>query len=881
MRYIASVISAVLLCSSIHTAVLSAEPRAGASVQDEAESLLSAIGMAGTNTNAYELTRAQFAEMLSGVYRDNADYSQTQYFVDVPAGYKYASVINLLTAHGVISDINQKRLYPESPISYNEASAWLCRMLGFGAIYESRGYSDKEYYALAGTEGLFKNVKVDNASSAITRDNAVIMLFNAIQSDVIEVDLSSVNVSYTRNKNNLLYSVFDIQKMKGVVEAMGDVRLDGNLTVGKNTVIIDGISLSVDDSIKNKCTELAGYNVNAYYDYKEDVLVSLSDSNKSTTITIDAKDIIEFESDSVSYYNASGAKKTTRFLKTSHIILNGRPCAGLTNNELDFDVGSVTLIASDGGDYDTVIIKKYDTIVVKSIIPSAYSIYDKYGALDIKDLDYNEDYVIYDTDGRDIGFAGVQNGMVLSVAASKEKYPHYEMIASSKLVNGSLQSISTDDDGVYFDIDGKLYPVVQSYYGYCIANNSLPQLGTKGDFLLDAFGNIAGLSNQNNEGFTCGVLRKCYYDDDKEKYTAQIFTETGAFVKYDLSTGKNDTIKLNNSNAYAAELTASGDPYVIRYKLNRENEITAIEKADNLNNGKTDGLRTLYDATQSVEYRKSEYSFEGKVSISSNAKVFIIPIGQNAGNEDYYFIKNADYFSNGTTYSRQLQVYATRGDQLAGDIVAYHLESAGTISNSSNMGVLMDVYGGLDRDGNATNIFTVLRDGKEYTLTAAEGTDLNNTYYLMNNSGNSYTDSESHRVERGDLIRYASNGLGEVTKIELVYDASEHLFMGVNGSTRQDYLGTYTNYFRMSSGNVLYMNEGFIKVQVGSNIEYHMPSKFNITYVDMENGKKGEIRAGTEADILSEDMSPERYSYVVMRLKNGDPSSMIVYNYTR
>ena len=108
--------------------------------------------------------------------------------------------------------------------------------------------------------------------------------------------------------------------------------------------------------------------------------------------------------------------------------------------------------------------------------------------------------------------------------------------------------------------------------------------------------------------------------------------------------------------------------------------------------------------------------------------------------------------------------------------------------------------------------------------------------------------------------------------------------MGVDSSGNPlSMLGSsYTSYFRVNTGDVLQCDGKVIKMKTSAGTELHnLANVSNITVVDMEAERDGTIYAGTLDDIIPEKNSPGKYSYVIMRLKNGDPSSIIVYNYTR
>lgn len=885
-KFISALLAAAIsLMSSIVPLCVSAESDTAA----EAAAALCGLGLISSQTVPYgNITKGEFADIISKIYaNDSFNYSSIQYFLDVPSSHKYAGAIDKLAVNGVILAVNQKRLYPDADINGFEAAAWMCRMLGYGMEGSIADYEDADYFSVAKKAGLLKNINI--GSEKLSYGDALRLIYNALESEVVLTVVSGKKSTYTYSGENLMTRFMNIFTVTDTLYALGDKKLDASISNSSGQVMVGTTAAYASKELMRSFNALLGCKVKAYIrDNSSDCSLVYAESISSTkSLVINAADVISATQTSVKYTDENGKVRTERFSSAPYIVYNNRPADGITADELVFKSGYIRLSSSDGGEYDCLTVNKYDTFVVSSVSKADYTLHEKYGSERINGLDDEDSFVIYDENGTETAFESLKEWDVLSVAESRTSPSFREIIVSRKQALADISAVQKDDDGNNEYICGSdVYPLTENLRKYLGKSESAVfKNGAEMTVFLDSFGSIAAYRGISSKDYKLGIITRCWYKELRDPAQVKIFTQDGKMSVMELELLSGKRVRVNDSKIPVADLmktvNEADSPFLIQYMESGGivSKIRLPEESDNST------FYCLYDAASSVEYRKADRSFSGKAVIAEDAQLFIVPTGVNADNDDYFFKKSASWFSNGTTYSKRLQLYATEPDKLEGTVAVYRQEAAGTISNSTEMAVFLGAITARKQGADSmVPAIRVWRGGKEQLLYGVDNLNTSSTKYLINNSGNSYTSSDEHEIKRGDTIRYASNGLGELTKIELVYDESEHSFAGVDSSGNSlSILGSsYTSYFRVNTGDVYRRDGSVVQMKTSSGTEVHnLANVSNITVVDMEAERDGKIYAGTLDDIIPEKNSPGKYSYVIMRLKNGDPSSIIVYNYTR
>lgn len=140
-----------------------------------------------------------------------------------------AGYINYLFANEYISGDGSGHYNPDKNVTVVEACKTMLTILGYDS--KDRGYEgsaawDGKIMSDAKAQGLMKNVTNQKSNSALTRDDAAQIIYNALSARTVEknktYDQGNQYVSSYNYMNTLGYQVFDLIKLTGVVESVDD-----------------------------------------------------------------------------------------------------------------------------------------------------------------------------------------------------------------------------------------------------------------------------------------------------------------------------------------------------------------------------------------------------------------------------------------------------------------------------------------------------------------------------------------------------------------------------------------------------------------------------------------------------------------------------------
>jgi hypothetical protein len=224
-----------------------AELPAGVSDGRRAGEILAAlsVGISGGAASDSAVTRGETAEAavklqgISHLLSDLGNYGAKKYFSDVPVNSDKAAYINLAYEAGLMN--GESGLFrPNSPVTAREFAAVLVRALGYSVKAEALGGYPNGYYSVAVSLGLFSGGLAQTGE--VIRENADMMLLNALEADLMTPSYGTAQTEYTVEKGNtLLKTRWDIDVVNGIVDANATTGLYGeNMATAENGISIDG-----------------------------------------------------------------------------------------------------------------------------------------------------------------------------------------------------------------------------------------------------------------------------------------------------------------------------------------------------------------------------------------------------------------------------------------------------------------------------------------------------------------------------------------------------------------------------------------------------------------------------------------------------------------
>lgn len=799
------------------------------------------------------ITRAEFVSCIVNMLGIDTDSSENAgHFVDVPSDYPYAGVINTAYERGIISSMFDGFFVPEAPLRLEQAAKMVVSMLGYDTLAQSRGGYPEGYLAAASTAGVLKDITA-NRDGYISYKTAYAILYNALNADMmvttIEKGEQKVEI---RSGETILSSVLKILKAEGQITATPYTSLETTEGVAKGKIQINGVTY---DDYSVDSAYYLGYFVDYYYLEDEMAVVAVMPKKSASSVTIRADDILSYR-DYTYVYELDGREKKAKISAKTDIIYNGRLVTKDYHLVQYWPLsGSIRLIDGDGdGSYDILDIKSYQTVVANGVLAADMLITDKDDVsrnIEIEDID-DVFLSIKNVQGEEISFQEINRENVLSIAKSLDGIV-YDIIVSSNKIDGTVLSVSKDEQGTKVDLDGEEYILSKDRGEFLDI-----QMGDSGVFWLDAFGYAAYFKKSMSGQYQYGYLHSVYYDEVEELLTAKILDTEGVFNKI-ISIDKLTYNNLRNQKPDEVYEELKNTKQIIMYMTNSEGKLTKIQT--------TDGsmLKHLYssDKASGSKYWSSSRTFDAKIPVADAAIVFVLPFNdKDYGDDIYYSAKKRAYLANNNRYIFESYTSDQKSD-FAQVVVTYKKYDTPVVDQG--IALVKKIESVVNEADEIVYKLTLLYMGAEFEFFTLNEKVIS-AAKAENGGGSAIT------IQAGDIIRFAQSPDNSIEEIKVVFDYSERKYIGAL-STGLD--AQYRSIF----GSVYSIEDKMAKVYVNlsdSTLEYYPVDKFKIYVYDV-SGSKPNIYLGNENDILDQAHYGTQFARVIIQTKNGEPAAMVVY----
>ena len=225
-------------------------------VNTEAVTTMVSLGVInGKEDGSYDptgiVTRAEMAKLIAVTLNGGKDPtlgSITANFTDTK-GHWAESYIAYVASLGIIDGRGDGTFGPNDQVTGAQAAKMILTMLGYRSDIE--GFTGPLWAIKVQTKGndidLFADMLI-NPDEGLTRDDTAQMLYNGVQSWMVEyrnLEGSYDGIVYpqplnkTKEDSTVLVEKFKVAKVTGVVEATSLISLDGNTTVEGKTRLTD------------------------------------------------------------------------------------------------------------------------------------------------------------------------------------------------------------------------------------------------------------------------------------------------------------------------------------------------------------------------------------------------------------------------------------------------------------------------------------------------------------------------------------------------------------------------------------------------------------------------------------------------------------------
>ena len=652
------------------------------------------------------ITRAEFSQAVYNIVK-SADKAKSgnAYYTDIKENEPLFEAIGFLAETGILTVSDDRKFNPDSPVTYDEAVKMLVTLAGYAPYAMSKGAYPTGYIMTA------QNLKITNGLTLggnLDRAAAATLVYNTLSVKMYDVDfIKNGAVNYTfSDTETVLERYFDIYAVEGVVrkQNMTDISSENGDVPG--VIAIDGYEYT--DKTENQ--NLLGYEVKAYIQKNvtgRESVVFAEVSEQCRTLEIDADDLVDVSINKITYTDKNGNEKTAK-LKNAAFVKNGTLLSSNISQKAFIEKGNLRLVSTDGSTYTTVIITEYTVICAGLIDAGAKRVYDKYDPSQYVELDREKyDKVSIILNGTEANFSSICEGDVLTVVCSEDK-------------NNVACYISADK--------------------------------------------IAEVKNAKNGKYKTGYVYEFNIDENKRKSPVlSIFTIDGKYEKlrcadkFSVNNGK----KTNSSDDLLSVLCKADDktvlkPQLIRYSVNKDGEITAVNTADFASSmSESQYIGKILDEGKYNFFSTLVYP---KTPISTQTVYMKVPsdtlIEQGVTDSRYFQIIEKKTIK--TTRAYVFEAYKLNNDSPYADVLIYK-SGVGTELNSYDpYAMVRRVYKSVDGYGNETNVLEVFEKGKAVK------------YYTGD-----MCEWPAEDVLEGDVIRFAIDTDGSVNTIKVICRPSD------------------------------------------------------------------------------------------------------------
>ena len=837
--------------------------------------LLNALGlMIGKNEPEKVMTRAEFAHeaaVLVGMSKNAPVSAGYNGYTDVDQSTAYSGDIDYLKKMNAMGGFSDGGFMPNGAMSGKNAVAVIGRLMGYGREFSN----EEDIYQAAVKRGLPML-----SDTALTNEAAVALLYEALHTSGIQGGMIGSHPIESSGRT-LMEVVFDAHRSDGIIDATPISGLDRVQGSGEGRISIDN-TLYYSDSFY----EYLGYNVRFYYINENDthprVLWAYPRNNEITRVK--SEDITSFK-DGVLTYEEKEKVKTVKVPASADVIYNGEAYPGYDDSMVEAVSGSITVVESDN--HTVMFLEDYTAGVFERISPDGEKLYFETGsAFKLSDAEF----VSVENASGVCTLADLKKGDIVAVMESKSKNV-IKLVASDEAFGGVVEAL--DDDTII--IDSVEYIISKDF----ATGRAIFVLGSEVTVYTDFAGKIVnakkGVSGVGNFGY---LIYARMTEEDETKPLVKLLTEEN-----DLLTIRGaekmviDGSGKEGQNAIdALKGNQKTEAQLIRYKLNKDNELSWVETAQNRDDyndyvsysDKREGLFIdITSGSSTHQYKSGANTFDGKCMLDASTKVFCVMTGDEEYSSDNYYAGGIGVLNNDKNY--KYMSYRTSGASICAEaVVVFDDDGLSVLSGSTpnTIAVVTKITEGVDSDNTKTTYVHILKQNKELAVELAKDAEI----FGATESDKTYTDSDGkkHNYELGvgDAIRYAVNNKGQLVKARIEVDASRNVFTHATNPNDNNYGGSQLQmiYYPVYDfrDDVLKL----VKADPAGNIKwsdfamYRGFTTIPVYYVEEVDGRRY-VRMGTADDVISYTEDANNYSYALVTSRMGSTLSMVIYQKER
>ncbi len=858
-----------IICGCIFNPTVFASPETEAIYENYAESVLIQLGfiesVASDKMTRFELSEA-LVKMLSYEPRDDGGQNP---FTDITTSSSEYAVLKSAYNLGILSGGAARQ---NDVVNYNEAVKMVVCALGYEVYASYKGGYPTGYVTVANEIDLLDNVSADGEQ--ISREEIYTLLYNALHTDLLLTAGVGDSLNYsTVPGRNLLSDYHNIMIAEGICYGVHGFSMLPSITLGHGEAYIGDILLKDASSMSY---DYVGYNTEYFYNTKTKELKAII-TKDSSYYTIASENVYDYKSNTLYYEDENGNEKKANLSVSTRIIFNGAVVETFSVSDLVGINGELTLIENSGDNtIDTVIVRSLEAMVVGSVDVGSGVIYDYYDntplKLDLTDPDYTISFK--DELGNTMELKELGRGDVITYSKSKDGKIVHAVFSNTEVI-GKIEAIFTEGGNTQVTIDGETYKTTKNFADYEIVKN-----GMSGAYRLTTDGRIAAVKLDNTAKYAYLIAGGQESGLDG-RYQIKMFAQSGEMMfPYFAERVNVDGEALDAKDAYDSLKNGDSiDRQLIRYELNENEELKYI---DTLTKGRYESQDSLhrnfssdYDASGNPRAQlklawRDIGMLGGLLPVNDTGPMFVIPTAADAADEYYQISTPRSYFEHDHSYA--VDTYKVSSNELIADILVYKSD---TIVRKPE-----------DYISVVNSLTKVSHEGDEYTKLSVMSQGELKEYLIKDDSVLNVkvrsTDPGYHTLVCGDVIKFATDGAGYVSVIEVWYDRVNDRFK----YPAYEDTSKLTDSNRVSYGEIYALVSGILQVHKGpitgeglvfgyEDLECYKTGKYTIYTYDSTQ-RVNPLRLGGVYDMTDYKTTGEG-SKVVVYTRNGFDGTMVIF----
>lgn len=844
------------------------------------------------------ITRGQAAKIIADLL--NLDYKNStikRVFADVDESSPFIKEIEAIASLGIVRGDSDRNYKPEEKLTFEQTLNMFLRITGHYIVAEADGYSFGSTLAVANKLDLIENVH--STTGNIIIGDFFVIAYNALHTEVFEKTLSSTP-TYKQSETTLLYDLYGVVYQEGIITKNDVTTLwaSTDMLYGEVCLSADSGNIIIKDSVNGVLRDEIGKRVRIYYNY--DKTIRKNNYVFHEIINYDSISQYAFEElylDNCSFQNRKLVYSDESSLKTKTIEF-ANDCAFIYNNmyfaegtfdfnSLDGKSGYVTLIDNTGDTrIDVLKISDYNTFLIGDIGADYDVIYDKSDVKNYVSL-AEDDYIyisIKDKDGNSVLPEMLTADMLVSVAKSSEstKDKCVEILVSDKFVSGGVTEIISDDFYKEIVLDNMdTYKVLKKCESAFDLRNEITAY-------IDVFGRIGHIELASGRNWKYGIMLKYGNTGSglSPKFAARIIGIDASIKNYYFADEfMIDKIKYKTSEYALAQNALDGADdltfdtvdnalegvKVVRYKTDSEDFIKEIDTTNVEDEGAANsitlmgcGIKPCIDAKMfgfTIPYKSDAKILNFSTSDYTSADDLDDELIVNNSTASSSFKRNVKY---------TIAAYKWGENEVYSDFIIMVSEPNITAYDNSFFTISRMSKGISETTGEVMNCVT------GYTMGAEK------KFFIENNFWPTF---EAANYVNGDVIRFVTNGKGEISDVATVVKiGSDGNFADVSYTEKYPPKETTTASVTMLAGAVYQKENSILRVSKDATCknlttvyDVYITPGAKVTVV--ENNARGlMVRAGSIADIKSYLHDSTGYSKILMRYRSSALKEIVIWN---